>query len=102
MRLRAFFGSAACAAMLAGCSTAIRHGDIVEVDSTVFGVNVAATTSASETPAVQLGLIRQRVLFIPTSTNGPVYGPKYSTSGQLNNTAPLMQFGGQDNSKVGP
>ena len=42
-------------ALLTGCMTAIKHGDIVELDQTVFGFNVAASTGTTQMPAVQLG-----------------------------------------------
>ena len=85
---------------LTGCVTAIKHGNIIEVDQTVFGFNVAASTGATEMPAVQFGLIRSKVLFVPTSTN-KVYSPQFSTSGDINNNGRTLLFGGQDSSTSG-
>lgn len=85
---------------LAGCTTAIQRGNIIELDQTVFGFNVAASTGTTEMPAVQFGLIRSKVLFVPTSTN-KVYSPQFSTSGEINNNGRTLIFGGQDSSFSG-
>ncbi len=87
-------------ALLTGCMTAIKHGDIVELDQTVFGFNVAASTGTTQMPAVQLGLIRSKILFVPTSTN-KVYAPQFSTFGELNNNGRALLFGGQESSASG-
>lgn len=83
-----------------GCMTAVKHGNIVEIDTTVFGMNVAASTGGTSTPAVQFGLIREKLLFLPTSTNR-VYAPVFRTSGQINNNGRTLIFGGDDESSSG-
>ena len=55
-----------------GCTSILNtpEGKIMGVQSRVFGINIAATTSASQvSPAIQLGLISQTVWIFPTSTN---------------------------------
>jgi hypothetical protein len=42
---------------------------ITTISSTCFGINVQAATAANQTPAIQLGLIRQTVQFMPCATN---------------------------------
>jgi hypothetical protein len=47
---------------------------IMTESSTVFGINIQAASSANATPAVQLGLVRQTIQFLPfsltTNSNG--------------------------------
>jgi len=93
-------GVALLLAVCTGCTTAIRHGNIIELDTTVFGFNIAAATGNSVSPAVQFGLIRQRALFVPTSTN-KIYAPQFQTSGDLNNNGRTLFFGGQDATSTG-
>jgi hypothetical protein len=86
----------------AGCiQTAIQHGNIVEYDNTVFGFNCTAINSTTASPAVQFGLIRSKLLYIPTQTNGSIASPNYGSTGNLNNNGKSLFFGGSDSTATG-
>jgi hypothetical protein len=72
---------------LAGCETAVKNGDIVGIQSRVFGINIAASGATSTaTPAIQLGLISQTVWMIPASTN-KMYSPPMAATLVVNQSA---------------
>lgn len=63
--------------LLTGCITALQSDKIVSIKQRVFGVVVETANSANGTPSVKLGFSSTVWQMIPTSTNGPVYAPKY-------------------------
>lgn len=84
-----------------GCVTrAVQRGDCVEIDQTVFGFNLSASSAPNELPAVQFGLIRSKVVMLPTSTN-KLNAPLYHTDGELNNNGRTLLFGGADSTTAG-
>lgn len=61
---------------LSGCTTAINHGYITSVSNKGFGIDVETANQGNGTPTVKLGFFSSRVMFTPTSTNGPVNAPR--------------------------
>ena len=67
---------------ITGCTSVLNtpDGKVLGVTSRVFGINIAASGSASTaTPAIQLGMISQTVWIFPTSTNRLYAAPVAST-----------------------
>ncbi len=64
-------------ALCAGCTTAIEHGNVIAVSHKFFGLDIETSSQAANAlPTIRLGAGSSRVMFIPTSTNGPVQAPR--------------------------
>ena len=72
---------------LSGCGVPGKHGQIMTVSTWFVGARVQATSSSSGTPEVWMGMGRQTVTYAPTSTNGPVYAPRYGATFNSEQTA---------------
>lgn len=70
-----------CALALCGCQTALRSDKIIAETSWIVGlqIKVSDTTSGQILPDVKLGVMRQSIHMIPTSTN-QVYAPRFGSS----------------------
>lgn len=71
------FLSLALAALLSGCITA-PDSSILAVKDTVLGIDIGS--SNPQTYHMRLGLVRRHYQRIPTSTNGVVFSPDYSSA----------------------
>lgn len=60
-----------------GCSTVNTDKDIILEKTTVFGLEIAEPTGRTK---LRFGLVRYFYQKIPTSTNGPIFSPIYSSS----------------------
>lgn len=76
---------------LCGCHSIIRKDNIVIIKSTVFGLDIS--TYPNNLPHIRFGLVRHFYQTFPTSTNGPVFAPQYSTyvNGDIGVTAQDVQ-----------
>ena len=67
--------------MGSGCQTALKSDKIVSETSWVVGLRVKTSdaTGANPLPDVQLGVMRQTITMIPTSTNGTITAPRFGS-----------------------
>lgn len=75
------------AALLTGCMTAVKQGDIVAVTTRFVGIRVQMTTTSTGTPEIWAGAGSQTVYYIPTSTNGPMYSPRFANTASFEQKA---------------
>ena len=59
-----------------GCTTIIKSDKILSVKQRTFGISVGASPT-TQTPEIKLGLITTVWQMIPTSTNGPLFAPRF-------------------------
>lgn len=71
----------------AGCGVPGKHGQIMTVSTWIVGAKVSSVNSTTGTPEVWMGVGRQTVTYMPTSTNGPIYAPRYAASYHSTQTA---------------
>lgn len=62
--------------LFTGCVAAIKSGYIVSAKERFFGIVVAQ--GANQVPEVKLGFGSVVYMMIPTSTNGPIFAPKFA------------------------
>ena len=78
--------------LVTGCQTALNSNKVLSETSWVVGLRVKTTdsTSGNLLPDVQLGVMRQTITMIPTSTN-LIYAPKFGVaySGKQNAWNPI-------------
>ena len=76
-----------CLLLGSGCvSQAIKQGDTVTISERMFGIWVAQSVQ-NQSPEVKLGFGSSVVQITPTSTNGPIYAPKYATTFSIQQSA---------------
>lgn len=82
----------AAAMLLSGCTSITSHGYILTQTTTVLGIQVAASDPSTQTPKVQVGLVRDIIEFVPTATtNGVITAAPHATSINIANKA--LPFG---------
>lgn len=67
---------------LTGCQTALNSNKIISQTSWIVGIKLTTTSPVSGTilPDVKLGVVRETITMIPTSTNGPIYAPRFGSA----------------------
>jgi len=93
MRTKFILLTLAIAALIStGCTSITRHGYILTQTTTVLGIQIAASDASTQTPKVQIGLVRDIVEFVPTAqTNGVITAAPHATSINIQNKA--LPFG---------
>jgi hypothetical protein len=71
---------------MAGCTTALKSDKIVSVKQRTFGIQIGASPS-TQTPEIKLGLVTTVFQLIPTTTNGPIYSPKFFDTFEIGQSA---------------
>lgn len=69
-----------------GCTTALKSDKIVSVKQRTFGIQIGASPS-TQTPEIKLGLVTTVFQLIPTTTNGPIYSPKFFDTFEIGQSA---------------
>jgi hypothetical protein len=85
---------------LSGCVAAIKQGDIISVKTRTVGLKFGQSPS-TQTPEMEFGLITTVVQFVPTSTNGPIFAPKYFDTFAIDSTWNPLKTGILENSGFG-
>lgn len=70
-----------------GCGTPGKYGQIMSVSTWFVGARVMTTSASTQTPEVWLGVGRQTVTYIPTSTNGTIAAPRFGSGFTSDQTA---------------
>jgi hypothetical protein len=70
------------ALVCAGCQTALKSDKIISQTSWVVGLRLKTsdTTSGNILPDVQLGVMRETITMIPTTTNGQITAPRFGST----------------------
>lgn len=74
-------GILASTSLLCGCKTALQSDKIISQASWLVGISLETTSPVEGTilPKVRLGVVRQTITMIPTSTN-QVYAPRFGSA----------------------
>jgi hypothetical protein len=101
MKQKLWMMSALLGLILSGCKgPELVNGRIVSVKHRTFGITIAQSET-TQSPQIRLGFDTTVVQFIPTSTNGPIYAPKYFDTFSIGQNANPFSFSVLENTGSG-